>query len=177
MREKTMININAQLIEIASWRIVSELLRRYPGRFILIETHPGGGQYDCLAIYTKDLKHIADFNRVGSFHIFERLDGKQVTQEPMDIWLALITEKRPQKILDEICTNLGLLIPKRVPSSTPEIITYRFIAAFLAGTAFGRDKWECRNGMLDSSGFGDIPDSEFGHLLVLAIQAIGTYTF
>lgn len=35
---------------------------------------------------------------------------------------------------------------------TPEVLVYRFIAAFLGHSAFGKDSWECRNGYFDSSG-------------------------
>jgi len=61
--------MNRQLVEIASWRIVSELMRRYPRKFHVIETHPCSGQYDCLALYTPDGTHVADFNRGGRFRI------------------------------------------------------------------------------------------------------------
>ncbi len=44
-------SVNQQLVEIASWRIVSELIRRHPEKFTVIETHPGGVQYDCLTLY------------------------------------------------------------------------------------------------------------------------------
>jgi hypothetical protein len=42
--------INRQLIEIASWRLISDICRRYPETFTIIETHPGGGLYDCLSL-------------------------------------------------------------------------------------------------------------------------------
>lgn len=35
------------ILEAASWRLTAELVRRYPNRFSVIETHPGGGQYNC----------------------------------------------------------------------------------------------------------------------------------
>jgi hypothetical protein len=41
-------------------------------------------------------------------------------------------------------------------------VAYRVIAAFLAHAVFGRVKWECRNGYLDSSGgFGGGQRKEF----------------
>ncbi len=49
-------SVNKQLTEIASWRIVSELIRRHPEKFTVIETHPGGGQYDCLSPYSMQTK-------------------------------------------------------------------------------------------------------------------------
>ena len=50
--------MNRQLIEAASWRVACELIRRYPDRLIVIETHPADGQYDCLSIYeSRDLQN------------------------------------------------------------------------------------------------------------------------
>jgi len=46
---------------------------------------------------------------------------------------------------------MGLEIPQYLPSSTPTVLVYRFIAAFLAHSYLGKDYWECRNGMFDSS--------------------------
>jgi hypothetical protein len=67
--------MNSQLVEIASWRLLSELHRRHPTQFTVIATHPGGGQYDCLLIFDTEQRHIADFNRKGSLHVFETFDS------------------------------------------------------------------------------------------------------
>lgn len=140
--------MNSQLIEIASWRIVSELFRRFPGKFHLAETHPGSGMYDCLSLFNNQ-RHVADFNRVGRFHVFDTPSD----QPPLDIWPALVKED-VQGVLDEVCRRLGLKVPAKLPPSTSEIIVYRFISAFLAHSIFGKEKWECRNGYTDSSGMG-----------------------
>lgn len=138
--------MNIQLAEIASWRLVSELFRRYPGKFSLIETHPGGGQYDCLTLLSNQ-QHIADFNRIGTFHVTENSSG----EPSIDIW-RLMAEENVQEALDQVCRRLGLAIPTQIPSSTPEVITYRFVAEFLSHSVFGKARWECRNGYFDSSG-------------------------
>lgn len=36
------------VLEAASWRLASELVRRHPDTTRLIRAHPGGGQSDCL---------------------------------------------------------------------------------------------------------------------------------
>ncbi len=146
-------NLNRQLIEAASWRIVSEFLRRHPKRFRLIETHPGGGQYDCLSLYTLDnLRHVASFNRAGRLHVFWRPcgDGREV--EPFDVWEAMAEAWDPKSLLDQVCERIGVPVPAKLPSSTPEVVVYRVIAAFLTHSVFGVTEWECRNGFLDSSG-------------------------
>lgn len=138
--------MNSQLNEIASWRIVCELFRRFPGKFQVIETHPGGGMYDCLSIFCNS-RHVADFNRAGSFHVFDSKGG----QPPIDIWRSLV-EENIQDVLDQVCRSLSLQSPTKLPPSTPEVIVYRFIAAFLGHSAFGKVNWECRNGYFDTSG-------------------------
>lgn len=138
--------MNRQLTEVASWRIVSELLRRFPGKFQVIETHPGGGMYDCLSIFS-NARHVADFNRAGSFHVFDSSSG----QSPLDIW-HLLAEEDIKDVLDLVCRSLELKAPAKLPPSTPAVIVYRFIAAFLGHSVFGKDEWECRNGYFDSSG-------------------------
>jgi len=155
-----MSDISSQLKEIASWRIVSELVRRYPDKFTVIETHPGGGQYDCLALYMKSKVHIADCNRAGSLHIFNTVDGKQVNYS-RSIWDDIIASDNPKKILDDISKRINLKIPAKLPSSTKATLVYRFIAEILTTAAFGVKKWTCRNGMFDSSSEGLMVRKDF----------------
>lgn len=143
--------MNKQLREISSWRIISELTRRFPGKFTIIETHPGGGTYDCLSLYTKKEEHLADFNRGGTFHVFMSFDGLRKEDPCYDIWSELFKTDDYKEVLDNICRMMGLKVPKHLPSSTATVIVYRFIAAFLAHSYMGLEYWECRNGMFDSS--------------------------
>ncbi|MFH1480928.1 MAG: hypothetical protein ABIG67_06650 [Pseudomonadota bacterium] len=135
---------NEQLIEIASWRIASELYRRHPGKFKIIETHPGGGQYDCLALYTEK-QHIADFNRKGRLHVFEPFTRSPDNPGPYEVWNVMLNEHNLKKVLDKISLMIGLQIPSKLPPSNPTTIVYRFIAAFLSHAVFGINKYECRN--------------------------------
>lgn len=145
--------MNTQLIEIASWQIVSEIQRRYSGKFKVIETHPGGGQYDCLSLFDNKLGHIADINRNGRFHVFRRFDDMPLP-EPLDLWKEMFDSPNPKLILDEICHGIGLHIPRKLPPGNPTVLVYRFIAHFLKYSVLGIDKWECRNGFFDTSGYG-----------------------
>ena len=143
--------MNRQLRELSSWRIVCELIRRYPNKFIVIETHPGGGTYDCLSFFTVQGEHCADFNRAGTFHVFNRFDALRKEDPCYDVWSELSRNHDYKEILDNICRMMGLKIPQHLPSSTPTVLVYRFIATFLSHSFLGTDYWECRNGMLDSS--------------------------
>ena len=39
--------------QVASWRLAAEIVRRYPGRFFVIEMHPVGGTYDCIGLISR----------------------------------------------------------------------------------------------------------------------------
>jgi hypothetical protein len=56
----------------------------------------------------------------------------------------------------ELLTRMGLAIPTRLPPTTPTVLVYRFIAAFLTHATFGRSRWECRNGFFDTAGDGEV---------------------
>jgi len=144
---------NLQLIEIASWRIISELYRRYPGQFKVIETHPGGGLYDCLTLINGQ-RHIADFNRQGRLNVFNRFDGNQDLPAPLEIWTEMFESNELKTLLDKISKMMGLTVPASLPPSTNTTLVYRFISTFLTHAAFGKHKWECRNGFFDTADYG-----------------------
>src|ERR1700722_3471900 len=145
------------ILEAASWRLTAELARRYPDRFLVIETHPGGGQYDCITLIDEDKNSILsriDLNRAGSIWV-HRLDHSSWTWR--DCWQELVTADDLRPLLDRLRVQAGLppvgLAPAdRLPRSTRSVVTYRMIAAFLAHQVFSRTRWQCLNGYLDSSG-------------------------
>jgi hypothetical protein len=153
---------SGQIIEAASWRLTAEIVRRYPGRFAVIETHPGGGQYDCISLIDQDEKsnlRCIDLNRVGGVWVHKR-DGSHWAWRGS--WLEMLAVENPMPLLDRLCQRSGLQSMGHLPSSTRTVVTYRVIAAFLTNAVFGRVKYECRNGCLDSSGgFGGGPREEY----------------
>lgn len=162
-----MTSISSQLILTASWRIMSELYRRFPGKFRIVQTHPGGGLYDCLSLYQENdritldnLKHIADFNRNGSFHIFHRFDGRN-PGDPIDLWSSMVAANNMKIVLDQVTEEIGLFAPSSLPSSTPTTLVYRFISATLTSAVFGKDRWNCENGFFDSSQGSEVLEGAF----------------
>lgn len=145
-----------QLVEILSWRLVTELWRRFPLQFNLIEMHPCGGQYDCLALLIKGTTMSAiDVNRGGgSVHIHKHAFGLAGDMAMCSDWVQRMLGPAPRRILDAIADEARLRVPKQLPVSTPAALTFRFIADFLTHS-FGRlGRWECRNGFEDTSGCG-----------------------
>jgi hypothetical protein len=54
-RTNFQIMLTPALIELASWTLATEMICRAPKLLYIMETHPGGGQYDCLSIVRTDL--------------------------------------------------------------------------------------------------------------------------
>jgi hypothetical protein len=161
--------INYSLRIAFAWKLLAELHRRYPTRFHAIETHPGGGMYDCLSLYDNTDVHYASFNMAGRFHVFQRFDNKK-PGEPLDIW-PLMVEQDTKDVLDKVSHQLGLKIPATLPSSTPETVVYRFIAAFLVQSCLEPPCWQARNGVFDTSGYGGGLSQAFTHFPVAASRA------
>jgi hypothetical protein len=97
-----------QMIEAASWRLTAEIVRRYPRRFAVIETHPGGGQYDCISLIDQDeassLRGI-DLNRVGSVWVHKR-DGSDWAWRGS--WLEMVAVEDARPLLDRLCRRSDL---------------------------------------------------------------------
>ncbi len=142
-------NADQQITEIVSWRFVTELWRQWPKRFDLIEMHSGGGQYDCLALRTRgrDSATLIDVIRGGSVHV--HIAGERSYPD----WMARMLGPSPKIFLDEIADEARLPKAKKLPASTPATLTYRYIADFLPHSVGRLEKWQCRNGFEDSSGF------------------------
>ena len=145
-------NASRQLEEVLSWRLVTELWRRFPNRYFLIETRPCGGHYDCLSLieFGDDIHSVLDVNRDGgSVHVHH---GRKPQSWPE--WVERILSD-PRRFLDEIGDAIGIDAPTKLPKSTPATISFRYICEFLTHTVGRLETWECRNGYRDTSGYSD----------------------
>ena len=147
-RPETLMQPTRQLREALSWKLVSELHRRYPGKFTVIETHPGGGQYDCLTLW-KGSQAIADLNRDGGFHAGHR------SLPWNELWPRCLYDGGIADVLDCMSEVCGFTVPSKLPSTGPETLICRIMAGVAAALAFEKDVWEWRNGQEDTSGEGD----------------------
>lgn len=122
----------------------------------MIETHPGGGQYDCLDVLLPggSSPHglSASFNRLGGAHFW--LGPDEAHQWP-GIWEEYLGTADPRHIVQEVCARAGLPVVRRSAAGTPAVLVYRFVAAFMTQSILGGENWECRNGYRDSSGMED----------------------
>ena len=137
--------------EVLSWRLVAELLRRAPERFFLLETHPGGGMYDCLTLWprTSDSRVRLDVNRGGGVHVAGDIG---VPIRSWTDWSTRLIDGRGRELLDELATALEIPVSDRLPATTPYTVILRFIAEFLTHAVGRLESWECRNGFCDSAG-------------------------
>ena len=109
--------------------------------------------YDCLSLYTREHKHLADLNRSGSLHVFGSAEGAAGEHQMRDVWARMVAAEDPKDVVDRVATAMRLPSMKQIPASAPETLVYRMVAAFLSATVLGRTQWRCVNGYADSSDF------------------------
>jgi len=120
-----------------------------------METHLGGGQYDCLSIVRTDLhKWICAFNRVGSFTAFRWFDSGRDCDSmvQIDVWDRIAKGDSTQKF----SMNLNLVrlpIPSPCQQAQPLRSHNRVITAALRIKTFAPKGGVVWNGVCDSSGF------------------------
>lgn len=119
------------VIEAASWRLASELMRRHPKGSRLTRSHFSTGQNDVLWIQTDtDPRVDLRLNRDGTIQVHGRLDGKPIEWEPTT-WIEYLAAD-PREFLERLEGAAGWPAPRQVPASTPETLTYRVLAALAA---------------------------------------------
>lgn len=147
--EPTVFEPSPRLVSIFSWWVAAELVRRHP-HLIILETHPGGGMYDCLSIRdgrdAKNTPPIVDLNRAGQIHIYNPLSHMLSLT-----WSDCLSATYPHYVVDRIEDAAGLSRISNQPS-TGRTLAYEFIASTLALTIHSPHRWDARNEFLDSSG-------------------------
>lgn len=137
---------------LTSWVLATEFVRRHPA-YVIVEAHPGGGLYDCLMLGERGQPARWDVNRGGSLHIHPE-PGPVVMRSD---WLAWTLEAGAGDVLSWVEQALRLTAPAKLPSSTPEVLAYRTICAFLRAHALGAREADCRMAFEDTSGIGGGP--------------------
>jgi hypothetical protein len=138
--------------ECLSWRLATEFMRRHPDFGTLIEAHPGGGQYDCLAFYRQGGLSLA-INRCGSITF---LAGDAMPQIDFTrVWRRGLEEDGVETILNAMSDLVRLSPPSPLPSTTSETLACRVITVIMSALIFDKKMWKCLNGQEDTSGYGD----------------------
>jgi hypothetical protein len=150
--------MDRSVVEAASWRLASELVRRHPTALRLIRGHPGGGQSDCLWLLPLvgekgDLR----LNRVGTIQVLDRFDGRPADEWRPTEWADYLFAD-PRQFLDRLERSAGLPSSSQVPSATPTTLTYRVLAAITATAFKSVHPIEIQEGYVDSSGYDGGPN-------------------
>jgi hypothetical protein len=137
----------------ASWRIAVALVSAIPHSRIL-ETHPGGGQYDCLTVVAgqgHDPDVHMDINRVGSLHVHKAPRPMPPVSSDR-LWAEAVRPGGAEAIAHRVLQDCGLA--GRPSGRSPERLTYQIIAHLLVGRCLDATRWEVRSLYLDTSGMG-----------------------
>lgn len=138
------------VVEAASWKLATDLVRRYPELSIL-RYHPGGGQYDCLAIRSNNGLHI-DLNRKGRIHIHSLEGGSgNPNWEPVEWGMYLAAD--PRVFVAKLEQAARLPRVDALPITTPKVLTYRLLAAIARLHALATPV-EISMSTIDTSGYG-----------------------
>lgn len=133
--------LSPELVAAFSWAVASRVARRHPDLEI-VEEHPGGGTYDCLAIrpWAEDssTESVAHLNRVGSIHIAGPTSGWAWRGAWAE--LAAITDFRFAAQLVEHHAGLPRVV--ETPAATPASVAYRFVATLLLSQLAGSHRWQ-----------------------------------
>jgi len=151
---------DGSLLEAASWRLASELVRRHPSTIRLIRAHPAGGLYDLLWLKpcVSGSRGSISLNRNGTIQVPDRFDGR-----PSDWGLTEWDEyfrADPREFLIRLEAAAGLPAPGQLPAATPMTLTLRVLAAIAATGVKSVHPIEIVPGMIDTSGYGGGPNEE-----------------
>ncbi|WBQ04463.1 TY-Chap2 family putative peptide chaperone [Kribbella sp. CA-293567] len=148
--------LSPTVVEAASWRLASEIARRHPQLIRIAREHPGGGQYDVLA-----LRSIAGLdimlNRSGTIQVHSRHDHGVCDWEPTE-WIDYLRNE-PREFMRRLEVAAGLPSVAMVPASTPATLVYRVIAGIAATSFMTVRPIEIEPGYVDTSGYGGGPAS------------------
>ncbi|NYG07779.1 hypothetical protein BJ986_002266 [Phycicoccus badiiscoriae] len=141
-----MADINERLTNVQSWWIGSELVRRHP-ELTLIETHPGGGQYDCLTLVRSQpdpVENLVWLNRAGSIRVGDHMQFLT--------WEAERDYGDRHGAVRRIEAAAGLDSVKATPPSTAAAVALRAICRVLTSMLNEPEPWDARSAFYDSSG-------------------------
>ena len=156
------IDLPYPVINALAWWLASELIRRHPKELRVIETHPGGGMYDCLTLVSRDRGlTLVQLNRTGRIQI-RYTDRSDHNREFYAEWLALLRLGRKRKLfIKSIEEALNLPTRSNALPTHQHSVGVRLIANLAGRIAFSNKTWDLRNMMADTSGVGGGPHDKW----------------
>jgi hypothetical protein len=143
----------------AAWWIAAELVRRHPGGLRVIETHPGGGLYDCISIYRTGSPDgeplVAHLNLLG--HITHGRwfhgDADDGTDRRFNWFEVIASNDRRGYVIEQLERVEGLSSPKATPRTTRRSIGPLLLAHAALTISAPHSRWNIRNAYCDTSGY------------------------
>lgn len=145
-----------------AWTVAAELVRRHPDDAIVLETHPGGGQYDCVTVCARSSgeesqwpggwRTIVDMNKEPGGHLTHRSWHGQSERGRLNWLEVLLSEDLRAEVIEPIERAEGWPSPSTTPSTVGGSIGVRVLAAFATRVSLSRKPWILLNGYVDSSG-------------------------
>ena len=151
--------MDRSVLEAASWRLASELVRRHPASTRLIRAFPGGGQYDLLWIQAEQDIEKGDvrLNRNGTIQIHRRFDGRPADPIELTQWDEYLRAD-PREFLLRLEATAGLPKPTQVPATTPSTLVYRILAAIASTGVKSVHPIDIQSGYIDTDAYGGGPN-------------------
>lgn len=139
--------------EARAWHIATQIVRRAPGTLTLLESTFEDGFYILHSIVPRGAtgplaayrQRLVDVNRHGT--IVSRA-GRQLSPELETAMRdpTLLFDRAP-RLYQDLTASLGMADPRPLPPSTPEVISFRFVVAWLQlHSALGRS-YACWQGV------------------------------
>jgi hypothetical protein len=164
-------NVNCRTTEAVTWTLIADLMRRHEATAGLrvIETHPGGGQYDCRTILqptATDYGPCIDFNLQsgnaacsGTFGCRRQVDrpwwaGEDQGPDRLAYVEAVLQAPHRMEVVNLLEAMLGLPSPARSPVTTRHGLAYRLMAEVASRAILGGPGVRWENGREDTSGYG-----------------------
>lgn len=161
-------NFSDRINEAATWLLIADLMRHHEAAYGLrvIETHPGGGQYDCRTVLTTRnsvVSNLIDFNLAsGNAHISSY--PAKAPPHPALPWAsdqgdrlayvaAAVQSNDRAEVRSWLEAAVGLPVMPHAPPWSRHALAYGVMAGIAARHAFlgAPIRWE--NGVIDTSGY------------------------
>lgn len=123
-------------IEYLAWRLLAVILEKIDEEVIVADLHPGGGQYDCLALVTKQPKPLLMLNRNG---ISANLAGALIE----NIWEKALKNGIEETALFILAQANGGIDVKKKPEKNLLALTCRRIARWVRFQSQKKGKAVC----------------------------------
>lgn len=163
-------NVNYRVTEAVTWTLIADIMRRHEATAGLrvIETHPGGGQYDCRTIlqptatdfgphihFNLQSGNAACFGTFGPRRAVERPEWACGERDPDRLAYveAVLQAEHRMQVVNYIEATLGLPSPARSPATTRHALSYRVMAEIAARSMLDGPIVRWVNGREDTSGY------------------------